>query len=256
MVDEEDHDEIGTHQQAHQRVVQERRAGTEYQRRRHEPDGEVQHHHGLIGAGGARVAPQVAQAVELQREGLQPHQDPDQARLPAADELAETGLRLGRLAVHAEEFRLHVGVAAAVVTVRMMTTVDVAVVGVAERRQQGVVDLPEPRGRAAIARDGAMADFVREEAGVNGEKRQRGERQRARGESRRGQQRDIRGRVADENERSIERVSRRRRRKTARLRELRHQRAVQPIAVRDVSGAGPGQCLRCVLHDRRPPSDL
>ena len=202
------------------------------------------------------MAAQVAQAVELQREGLQPHQDPDQARLPAADELAETGLRLGRLAVHAEELRLHVGVAAAVVTVRMMTTVDVAVVGVAERRQQGVVDLPEPRGRAAIARDGAMADFVREEAGVDGEKRQRCERQGARGESRPGQQCDVRGRVADQDEGSVDHIARGRGRKAARLRELRDQRAVQPIAVRDVASAGPGRCLRCVLHDVALPGDL
>ena len=101
VVDEKNRAEIGTSEQAHQPIIQERRRKTEHQDRRDEPQREMQEHDDLVDTGRARVLPQEPDAGDFQREGLQPHQNPDENRLMAADQLAQTGFLPGRLRVHA-----------------------------------------------------------------------------------------------------------------------------------------------------------
>ena len=103
MVDEENRAEIGTGQQAHQPVVQERRRKTKHQHRRHEPGREMHEQDDLVDACRARVLPQEPDAVDFQGEGLQPHENPDEDRLMAADQLAQASFLSSGLRVHAEE---------------------------------------------------------------------------------------------------------------------------------------------------------
>ena len=98
------------------------------------------------------IAPQMAEAIQLQCEPLQPHQDPDQGGLVPADVPAEPGLAARRRRMHAEELRLHIRIPRPVVAVRVMASVDIAEMRMAKRREQSVEDLTEPVRDTAVAK--------------------------------------------------------------------------------------------------------
>ena len=83
VVDEENDPQIGPDQERHQRIVEERRRNAEHERRHDEPQHEVKRQK-QVDSRRARVADQERDAVDLQREALQPDEDPDQHRPGAA----------------------------------------------------------------------------------------------------------------------------------------------------------------------------
>src|SRR2546426_8644454 len=69
----------------------------------------MQQHDALVDPGAGWIAPQELQAVDFQREALQPDQDPDEDALVPADQPAQARLGERGLQVHADELGLHVG---------------------------------------------------------------------------------------------------------------------------------------------------
>src|SRR5213075_243159 len=97
----------------------------------------------LINARRAQVPRDEAQAIDLEAEALQPDQNPNEQALLARHQPTEAPLRVCRFSVHAEDRRLQVGIARALVAMRMMRTMDVLEICVAHAGEQGVEHLPD-----------------------------------------------------------------------------------------------------------------
>src|ERR1043166_9012177 len=112
-----------------------------------------------------------------------------------------------------------------------MAAVDVAEVGGAKRRQERVEHLPDPRGVAPVAGDGAVSGLVGQEAGVHAGEGERDKGKGAHDYTRPHEERGARGRIPCQDEGGVADVARWRRLEAARTRQLGAKRMAKALAL-------------------------